>query len=248
MYYVGIAVMVFGLVGLIVCAKKQRVNPAMQSVAVIFALVMFSGLGMALYDQMGGNVQSEIENEQLFLYSRSARAGKCLNAVKPGAKVLFVANPGWDKEEVHKAQVEKQVEAFKAAYGSGDVVIDSIPLPANYDENADAIEDVITVKEFTALLDKNKDAQVIVTDIGLPEKGERLLKDKNAPVVFLLSQGNISGKALKNLFKSGKVAGMIGYKSKADYEIKADEDDLLKSFDVRYELIDGSNYTKHNFD
>jgi len=240
--------MVFGLVGLIVCAKKQRVNPAMQSVAVIFALVMFSGLGMALYDQMGGNVQSEIENEQLFLYSRSARAGKCLNAVKPGAKVLFVANPGWDKEEVHKAQVEKQVEAFKAAYGSGDVVIDSIPLPANYDENADAIEDVITVKEFTALLDKNKDAQVIVTDIGLPEKGERLLRDKNAPVVFLLSQGNISGKALKNLFKSGKVAGMIGYKSKADYEIKADEDDLLKSFDVRYELIDGSNYTKHNFD
>ena len=248
MYYVGIAVMVFGLVGLIVCAKKQRVNPAMQSVAIVFALIMFSGLGVALYDQMGGNVQSEIENEQLFLYSRSASAGKCLKAVKPGAKVLFVTNPGWDKEEVRKEQVVKQVEAFKAAYGSSDVVIDSIPLPPNYDENADAIEDVVTVKEFTALLAKNKDAQVIVTDIGLPEKSDRLFRDKNAPIVFLLSQGNIAGKALKNLFKSGKVVGMVGYKSKADYEVKADEDDLIKSFDVRYELIDGSNYTKHNFD
>ena len=248
MYYVGIAVMVFGLIGLIVCAKKQRVNPAMQSVAVIFGLVMYSGLGMALYDQMGGDVQSEIENEQLFLYSRSARAGKCLKAVSPGAKVLFIANPGWDKEETGKEQVGKQVEAFKAAYGSENVVIDSIPLPANYDENADTIEDLITVKEFTALLDKNKDAKVIVTDIGLPEKAERLFKDKDAPVVFLLNQGNVSGKALKNLFKDGKVAGMIGYKNKADYEIKADEDDLIKSFDVRYELIDGKNYTKHKFD
>ena len=248
MYYVGIAVMVFGLVGLIVCAKKQRVNPAMQSVAVIFALVMFSGLGMALYDQMGGDVQGEIENEQLFLYSRSARAGKCVKAVSPGAKVLFIANPGWDKEEAGREQVEKQVEAFKAAYGSDNVVIDSIPLPANYDENADVIEDLITVKEFTALLDKNKDAKVIITDVGLPEKAERLFKDKDDPVVFLLNQGNVSGKALKNLFKNGKVIGMIGYKNKADYEIKADEDDLIKSFDVRYELIDGKNYTKHKFD
>ena len=100
----------------------------------------------------------------------------------------------------------------------------------------------------TALRAKNKDAQVIVTDIGLPEKSERLFKAKEAPVVFLLSQGNISGKAVSSLFKSGKVAGMVGYKNKADYEVKADEDDLIKSFDVRYELIDGSNYTKHKFD
>ena len=248
MYYVGIAVMVVGLLGLIICAKKQRVNPAMQSVAIVFALIMFGGLGIALHDQMGGNVQSEIENEQLFLYSRSAVAGKSLSAAKPGVKVLFVTNPGWDKEESRKEQVEKQVEAFKATYGSGDVVIDCIPLPANYDENADSVEDLLTVKAFKALLEKNKDAQVIVTDVGLPEKGESLLRDKNAPVVFLLSQGNIGGKALKNLFKSGKVVGMIGYKNKADYEAKADEDDLVKSFEIRYELIDGSNYTKHSLD
>ena len=248
MYYVGIAVMVVGLLGLITCAKKQRVNPAMQSIAVVFALIMFGGLGMALHDQMGGNVQGEIENEQLFLYSRCAVAGKSLSAAKPGAKVLFVTNPGWDKEEARKEQVEKQVEAFKATYGSGDVVIDCIPLPANYDENADSVEDLLTVKEFKALLERHKDAQVVVTDVGMPEKGESLLRDKDAPVVFLLSQGNLGGKALKNLFKKGKVVGMIGYKNKADYEAKADEDDLVKSFEIRYELIDGSNYTKHSLD
>ncbi len=248
MYYIGIAIMVFGVIGLIFCAKKQRVNPAMQTVAFVFALIMFTGLGLALHDQMGGSTASEIENEQLFLYSRSAVAGECLKAVKPGAKVLFVTSSGWDKEDVHKEQVEKQVEAFKATYGSGDVVIDSIPLPANFDENSDSTEDLLTVKAFKELLKKNSSAQVIVTDIGLPEKGESMLRDKNAPVVFLLSQGNISGKALKNLFKNGKVAGLIGYKNKADYEAKADEDNLVKSFEIRYELIDGKNYTKHNLD
>ena len=108
MYYIGIAVMVFGVIGLIFCAKKQRVNPAMQSVAIVFALIMFTGLGLALHDQMGGNVQSEIENEQLFLYSRSAVAGQCLKGVKPGAKVLFITSSGWDKEEVRQSWPEAE--------------------------------------------------------------------------------------------------------------------------------------------
>lgn len=248
MYYVGIAVMVVGLVGLIFCAKKQRVNPAMQSVAYIFAVVMFSGLGMSLYEQMGGDTVGDIENERLFLYSRSAVAGKCLKVDNAGKKVLFITNPGWNKDEVRKEQVEKQVEAFKAAYGSSDVTIDSIPVPPDFDEENGSLEEIITDKELAALLKNHSDVQVIVSDIGLPEKSERIFSKKNAPVVFLLSQGNISGKALIRLFKSGKVAGMVGYKNKADYEVKADEDDLIKSFDIRYILIDKNNYTTQQLD
>lgn len=249
MYYIGIVVMVAGLIGLIFCAKKQRVNPAMQSVAYVFALIMFVGLGMSLYEQMGGgSTADDIENERLFLYSRSAVAGKCLKAGNAGKKVLFVTNPNWDKEEGRKEQVEKQVEAFKSVYGSGDVAIDSIPVPANFDEEGASIEEVMTVKEFTALLAKHPGVQAIVTDIGLPEKAERLFAKKDAPVVFLLSQGNINGKALQRMFKSGKAVGMIGYKNKADYEKRADEDDLIASFDIRYTLIDQNNYTTHQFD
>ena len=166
LYYVGIVVMVVGLIGLIVCAKKQRVNPVMQKIAVVFALVMFTGLGLSLHDQMGGNVQSEIENEQLFLYSRSACAGKCLKAAKPGVKVLFVTNPGWEKDEIRKEQVEKQVEHFKATYGSGDVVVDCIPLPANFNEDTDSVEDLLTVKEFKALLAKHTREAVLSFDKG----------------------------------------------------------------------------------
>lgn len=248
MYYVGIAIMVVGLLGLIFCAKKQRVNPAMQSIAYIFAIVMFVGLGISLYEQMGGDTVGDIENERLFLYSRSAVAGKCLKVDNAGKKVLFITNPGWNKDEVRKEQVEKQVEAFKAAYGSGDVTIDSIPVPPDFDEENGALEELMTDKEFAALLKNHSDVQVIVSDIGLPERSERLFNKKDAPVVFLLSQGNISGKALVRLFKSGKVAGMIGYKNKADYEVKADEDDLIKSFEVRYILIDKNNYTKQQLD
>ena len=240
--------MVIGLVGLIFCAKKQRVNPAMQSVAYIFAVVMFCGLGMSLYEQMEGSDVGDIENERLFLYSRSAVAGKCLKVDNAGKKVLFVTNPDWKKDEDRKEQVEKQVEAFKATYGSGDVTIDSIPVPPDFDEENGSLEEVMTDKEFTQLLKNHPDVQVIVTDIGLPEKAERIFNKKDAPVVFLLSQGNISGKALVRLFKSGKVAGMIGYKNKADYEAKADEDNLVKSFEIRYTLIDKNNYTTQQLD
>ena len=107
MYYVGIAIMVVGLLGLIFCAKKQRVNPAMQSIAYIFAIVMFVGLGMSLYEQMGGDTVGDIENERLFLYSRSAVAGKCLKVDNAGKKVLFITNPGWNKDEVRKEQYEE---------------------------------------------------------------------------------------------------------------------------------------------
>ena len=248
-YFGGIAMLVVGLGGLIFCQKQQRVNPAMQSVAYIFGLVMLVGFGFVLYSRLGGGEELEArENEMLFLYSRSAAAGKCLKAAAPGKKVLFITSPKWDAEPTRKEQVEAQVNAFKEAYGSGDVIIDSIEVPKNFDEEGSAIEDVMTVKEFKALLAKHKDAGAVVTDIGLPEKGESLFRDKNAPVVFLLNQGNISGKGVKNLFKNGDVVGMINYKSKADYEIKADADDLLKSFDIRYELIDGNNYAKHSFD
>ena len=47
---------------------------------------------------------------------------------------------------------------------------------------------------------------------------------------------------------SGEAVGMIGYKNKADYEKRADEDDLIASFDIRYTLIDQNNYTTHQFD
>lgn len=249
MYYIGVGVMVLGLIGLIFCAKKQRVNPNMQTLAYVFAVVMFAGLGISLYDQMnGGSSLGDIENERLFLYSRSAVAGKCLKADHAGKKVLFVTNPNWDKEEERKEQVENQVEAFKEAYGSADVTVDSIAVPADYDENGAAIEDFMTDKEFRALLSKHSGIQVIVTDIGLPEKAERLFVKKDSPVIFLLSQGNIGGKALQKMFKDGKVVGMVGYKNKANYDLKADEDDLIKSFEIRYELIDKNNYKNHQFD
>ena len=249
MYYIGIAIMIVGLIGLIACAKKQRVNPNMQSLAYVFAVIMFSGLGLSLYEQMGGGSSvGDIENERLFLYSRCAAAGKCLKADHAGKKVLFVTSPNWDKQEGRKEQVEKQIEAFKAAYGSGDVVIDSITVPADFDENGAAIEDFMTDKEFRARLTKHADAQVIVTDIGLPEKADRLFAKKDAPVIFLLSQGNINGKALLKMFKNGNAVGMVGYKNKANYDLKADEDDLIKSFGIRYELIDKNNYKNHQFD
>ena len=241
--------LVVGLGGLIFCQKQQRVNPAMQSIAYIFGVVMLIGFGFVLYDRLGGGEELEArENEALFLYSRSAAAGKCVKAVAPGKKVLFVTSPKWDAEPTRKEQVEAQVNAFKEAYGSGDVVIDTIEVPKNFDEEGSAIEDVMTTKEFKALFAKHPDVGVVVTDIGLPERCSSLFNAKTAPVVFLLNQGRVDGKTVKALFKKGKIAGMVSYKNKADYDKPANSKDLIASFGIRYELIDASNYAKHQWD
>lgn len=246
-YYVcGLVGLGIGLVGLIFCQKKQRVNPIMQQVAYVFGLIMIVSFGFVLYGRLGGGEQASIrENEMLFLYSRSAVAGQCAKSAAPGKKVLFVTSPKWDAEPSMKEQVLAQVEAFKKFYGSNDVVIDTITVPADFDENGSAIEDVMTVKEFKALFDKHPGIGVVVTDIGLPDRISSLLSKKDAPVVFLLNQGRIDGKVIKALFKKGKIIGMISFKSKADYEAPADEDDLIASFKIRYELVDSKNYEKH---
>lgn len=248
-YYGGIAMLVVGLGGLLFCQKQQRVNPIMQQVAYVFGLVMLVGFGFVLYARLGGGEEREArENEMLFLYSRSAAAGKCLKAAAPGKKVLFITSPKWDAEPTRKEQVEAQVKAFKDAYGSGDVIIDSIEVPKNFDEEGSAVEDIMTVKEFKALFAKHPGIGAVVTDIGLPERSASLFNAKDAPVVFLLNQGRAEGKVVKALFKKGKIVGMVSYKNKADYDAPANEDDLLESFKIRYELVDGSNYTKFQLD
>ena len=40
---IGIAIMVLGLIGMIVCSKKQRVNPALQPVSFVLFIVVLVG-------------------------------------------------------------------------------------------------------------------------------------------------------------------------------------------------------------
>lgn len=244
LYYLGIAVMVVGLGGLIFCSKKQRVNPAMQPIAFIFAVVMLIGLGVVLYNKLGdGEARAAIENEKIFARSQYAATGSFIKKNFPGKKVMLLLAPKWDAEETQKNHVEGQIAALNEALG-GQVVIATVELPADFDAEGSSVEDVLTVKMIKDVLAKNPGVNIIITTIGLPEKCDSLFSGKDAPQVFMISQGMIDEKTIKKLFKNGKLIGMIDSKSDVNYDIPADEDNLIASFDIRYSIIDGKNYTK----
>jgi hypothetical protein len=66
---VWIAMMVVGLVGMIVCSKKQKSNPAMQPVAFALFIVVVIGAVMLLKGMMGGS-NSQILNKEMALKNK----------------------------------------------------------------------------------------------------------------------------------------------------------------------------------
>ena len=69
-----VAVMAVGLIGMIVCSKKQKTNPAIQPVAILLFLVVLAGAVMLLksMDVFGGGNASILESEMRFAESRGA--------------------------------------------------------------------------------------------------------------------------------------------------------------------------------
>ena len=51
---VSIALMVAGLIGIVVCQKKQKTNPNAQSLAFVFLIVILAGAGVMIYDTFTG--------------------------------------------------------------------------------------------------------------------------------------------------------------------------------------------------
>ena len=94
------------------------------------------------------------------------------------------------------------------------------------------------------MLAKNPGIDIIVSTIGLPEKCDALFSGKDAPQVFLMSQGMLDDKSIKKFFKNGKIIGLIDHKTGINYDTPANEDDLMASFNIRYSIIDGKNYTQ----
>ena len=234
-----IAMMVVGLIGMIVCSKKQKTTPIMQPVAFGLFIVVVIGAVMLLKGMFGG-ASPILNKEMAFAHSRGYMVGKFLKDKAPGKKVLFVADPVYGQSKTGGALVE----GFKKAYGSDNIVFDNVK-PAKTSEEA-SIEETMTAADMDALFNAHSDAGVIITTIGLPQKAKNMKyfsAKGDKPVLFLLSSG-ISGNNLGKYIADGTIAGGLINNLKADYRAdaaKTPED----TFKIRYILVDQSNIKSH---
>ena len=234
-----IAMMVVGLIGMIVCSKKQKTMPIMQPIAFGLFIVVVIGAVMLLKGMLGGN--SPILNKEMaFAHSRGYMVGKFLKEKAAGKKVLFVADPIYAQSKTGSALLN----GFKEAYGSEDIVLDNVK-PAKMSEEA-SIEEVMTAADMDALLAAHSDAGIVITTIGLPQKAKNMKyfsAKGDKPVMFLLSSG-ISGNNLGKYIQDGTIAGGLINNLRADYRAEAaktPED----TFKIRYILVDKNNIKEH---
>jgi hypothetical protein len=237
--WICVAIMVVGFIGMIVCSKKQKTNPAMQPVAILLCVVVLGAAGYLLFQKMGFNSSASVmESELAFLASRGHAAGVHLQKVAPGKKILVIAEPNYDKSP----QTQNLIDMIKKGYGSEDVTVEALVVPGASAENAMPIEELMKAKDFDAVLNKHKDAGIIISLVGLPQNAARMaaFRSKNVPVFFLMSIGMGTGKFVSNQLEKGVVAGVIVPNPKADYEAKAPSDPA-KAFAIRFVLVTKEN-------
>lgn len=245
MAFLWIVVMIVGLIGMIICSKKQKTNPAMQPIGFVLFIVVLVGAVMLLkvMNVFGGGTSDIVNSELSYSASRGNKAGKYLAGIAAGKKVLLIAENGFDKNENSK----RIIDAVKAGYGSENVVVDSLTVKGAGEEGAMPIEELMKAKDFDALLAKHKDAGVVISILGLPSDAYKMAYfrgGKDRPVLFLLSSGIGNAKFLVDKIKSGDISGVIVPNPKADYEVKAPSDPD-KAFAIRYILVDKSNIDKN---
>ena len=87
-----VIVMAVGLVGMIVCSKKQKTNPAMQPVGILLFIVVLIGAVMLLksMDVFGGGSSSVLSSEMRFAESRGVKIAKYVAGIAGGKEVLFI--------------------------------------------------------------------------------------------------------------------------------------------------------------
>ena len=233
----GIILMVAGFLGVLVCAKLQKSNPAIQPVAVICALVMIAGLIVYGYNYMNSSSGST-ETAEIYARATGRGIGNFLKSAASGKKVYFVVNPGAETS----AYALNQKDEMQKASGSA-VEIITIDVPDEVREAGDLIG-FLKPKHIDDLVARDETA-VYVLDIGMPEKGAPQCFNKpdgKRPAIFLSNTGMVNDKNLKKWIKDGKIIGiLIGNPAKRDPNFEPSLRKLDETFNRQYVVVDKSN-------
>ena len=240
MQYVYIAAMILALIGMIVCSKKQKTNPAVQPVAFVLFVVVLISAGLLLNElNVFGGRSSLLANEFKFYASQGNKTGTYLKTAMPGKKILMFADPGFEKND----NVKLLADALREAYG-GEVVVDTVELPGNQAGMPMPLYMMMKAKDFDAMVEKHPDAGLIVTTVGLPQDANNLKFMKQSadkrPALFLMGLPSGPMQGILPALQSGAIIGLIISNPQAQYDVSAPSDPM-EAFDILFFLVTKEN-------
>ena len=236
---IGIAIMVLGLVGMIVCSKKQRVNPALQPLSFVLFIVVLVGAFLFLQTRglFGGSRGSgAVNNELAYQEARGTVVGEFMKSTAPDKKLVIIAEPNYQSDRF----TMQLINSLKKAYGAGEPEIETVEVPPNAEEEGIPASDYMTPKALDALIPA--DAGIVVFMNCMPDNPQnmKMFKSKNGPKAMLIGRGSASGKFISDKIKSGEILGVVVGRPKIKYSTPA-ASNYQKAFDFRYVLIDRDN-------
>ena len=239
MFWIGLALMIAGFVGIVICKKKQKTNPAAQGLAVVCLIFILIGAGIFLYNNFGdGEQRSLIANEARFASSRYAKVAAEVKKAFAGKNAVIIVNAGYDKEEIAKTSYDALIEGLA---GVNILATEVLAVDVN---NPEPIEMQIDAKKYNSIFSKYANADIFVICSQMPQDIREVqkftvLKGGKAKVALLASEAGEFGAYIKK----GKVvaATLSKHDDKAiDPDTKAPSD-LDKAFDIRYVLVTPAN-------
>lgn len=237
-----VIVMLAALVGMIICNKKQNTVAVAKPIAMVLMIVVLV-CGFLLLKEMnifGSSTDNLRNNEAKFFASQGFVVGKFIKSDLGGGKVLLIADNGFDKD----TRIPALVEAIKEGMGGGEVVVDTITLPGGEAEMMEPLIERMKAKDFDAVVEKNADAKVVMSLVGVPRDAAKLKLFTSAmtgkgPALVLLGYSEMPGMA--TAIAKGAIAGVVTVSPKAVFDEKAAPSDPQAAFDVRYVLVNKKN-------
>lgn len=249
MLYLTVAIMVLALMGMIWCAKKQKVNANAQAYAIICLVVVFV-CAIAVMVQTGvfgsnGETQRLIQNEMAYSRARAVVVGHYLAEKFPGSKALVVTD---GSQPLNQGQTQL-LEGLKEGLGNAVSIEAAEGLPIDKSkmkpEEYRPMEEMMSAALFDKFIARHPNATLLITLIGLPYDVSNMslwrMPAATRPKVALLS-GDIH--QLKSAVQAGYIVAAVAMRPDIkDIEAKAPSD-AQKAFDLRYVLVTPDNVVK----
>jgi len=242
-----VVVLIAAFAAMVFFAKKQRYYPkAKKGVWLSFFVVIFCCISfLKEMGFVGSKVEAIIENELHYRGSVCYVLGKEIAGKHAGKKVLVILRP------TQKGEVDRFTEAMKDAFDqatedSGCVVkYDYLPIEQLDDEED---EDIVTGDQYNEVLDKNTDAQVVVSFTDLPYEPDEMatmnvwdMDDDERPALYL-TFGDID--MLGSVIMEEVVKGLVVWRPGVKFSRETAPSDFQEAFNKRYVLVDKDNVSQ----
>jgi hypothetical protein len=241
-------IMVLALIGMVICAKKQRTYPNAQPFAIgLLVVVIICGVVILYKTGTFGDTETQrlIANEMKFAKSKAIVLGEKMRTKYPGVKTLVVANHNYQKSQ----RQQELIAGLKEGLGIAAItVVDTLEFPEKDERMGPGeiemmpLEEMMTSREFDALLKKHPDCRLVITMIGLPRdaSGMKLwTQDESKRPALAMLNGEIH--SLKNAIKAGLIAAAVSYRPGIKFSEDPCPENPQEAFDERYIIITPEN-------